>query len=165
MAEYTSRVERCHGGVHRLEYVALIVLAAADRFGNDVTRERRHFLRVGAIRFQPCIQHPGDPAFHDGRTGRKRGQDGQHQAHRRVQSLEFCVAGERQGEVHALEIRPAVPTTVEDAVIGCVDPGLVTRPQPRFGGGIHLRMHRRGHQTRIHRVEHIVGGIDLRLHR
>jgi len=42
---------------------------------------------------------------------------------------------QRQVELHALQVGPAVRFAVEDAVVGLVDDGIVVGPQPRFGKG------------------------------
>ena len=54
---------------------------------------------------------------------------------RGVQPAELVVAGKRQIQMHALQIRPAMPAAVEDAIKRFVDGPVLMRPEAHFAAG------------------------------
>ena len=75
-----------------------------------------------------------------------------------MQSSEFFVVREREVEVSALEIRPSVTLTPENAIEGSIDFVVFVRPQPSLGFRVHPRMHRPRHEPSAEIREPILCG-------
>jgi hypothetical protein len=78
-----------------------------------------------------------------------------------VQTAKFLVIGERQVDVHALQVRPAVPAAIEDAIERLVDDVVLVRPEPELALWIHPRMHGRGEQGRGRRPQEPAHAADV----
>ena len=73
-----------------------------------------------------------------------------------MQPGELLVVREREVEVHRLQVRPPVPTAVEDPVQRRVDDAVLVRPQDGLPGGVHPRMHAGRKEAGAERREDLV---------
>src|SRR5690606_27916915 len=95
------------------------------------------------------------------RAGRgEGGKEREDEENRGMEEGEFIVAGEREVDVAALEVEPAVAAAVENAVVGFVDFAISVRPGGGLAGGIHGRMHRTGKKAAVVGGEDFVGEAD-----
>ena len=74
-----------------------------------------------------------------------------------MQARELLVTRERQVEVCALQVRPAVSRASEDPVESVVDFGVLVGPELGLGERVHPRMHGPGHEPRTQRCQLLVG--------
>ena len=95
------------------------------------------------------------------RARRQRRCQGKQQTNRRVQPRELHVVRERQIDVRALDVGPAVPPAIENAIVGLIDLAVLLGPEHRLDGRLHPWMHAGGHQACRHGLERAVGVADL----
>ena len=138
--------------LHPVENLLFVILVREDRFGNDLPGDARDFLLVVAVGFDASVQIAAVFAVQErarcrnGRNQREQGADGS------VQLAEFLVAVERKVDVGGLQVRPAVPLAVENAVVCLVDVETVVGPE------LHLRRVHEG--VRCRGQEHRVDGFQ-----
>src|SRR5690606_18614180 len=90
------------------EQLLLVLVDGANRLRNDIARDRWDPLAVAAVRDEPVVRDAAQRAV-DGRRARgKPREDRQQQPDRRVQARELLVVRERQVQMSALQVRPAV---------------------------------------------------------
>ena len=104
------------------------------------------------------VEQPGPAPVEIGRSGSQRGNERQNKAYGRVQSSEFLFTGERQIEMDALQVGPAVGAAAENAVIFRVDFMILMRPEHGVLRRIHPWMGRRWHEAGAARREQ---GVDV----
>ena len=64
-----------------------------------------------------------------------------------MQACKFRIISKGQVQMHALQIGPAMASTVKNLIKGFVDCTEVVWPQSHFAEGVHPRMHGRRHQS------------------
>jgi hypothetical protein len=82
----------------------------------------------------------------DGRRGGQGRHDGEQHPDGGMEPCELVIAPEGQIDVHALEIGPAMPLAIEDAVEGLVYLAVLVGPQHGFLGRVHEGMGACGHE-------------------
>ena len=121
--------------IDRLEQPLVILADRAHRLRHDVARDRRDARAIAAIDDEPIVEHAVALAVDDRRARGEPRQDRQQEADRGVQPRELLVARERQVDLQALQIRPAVAFAREDAVERVVDVARAVRPELRRRSG------------------------------
>jgi hypothetical protein len=116
---------------------------------------------VVAVGDETIVEIAGPRTLGERRAGGERRHERQHEAHRSVQALELLVVRERKVDVHALEVGPAMTTTVEYRVVRPVDRRPGVRPQPGFVARVHPRVHPGAEQARAVRGEHRIEPLRL----
>ena len=78
-----------------------------------------------------------------------------------MEAAELLVIPEREIDVNALEVGPAVTAAVEDAVERLVDAVVLVRPELRLRLRAHPRVHRRRHQPGTERTQYPVDPLGI----
>ena len=81
-----------------------------------------------------------------------------------MQLSELFVVGERQVDVHALQVGPTVTATIKDSVEAFIDRAVVMRPQLHLFERVHPRMHRSRHESGSQLPSQFVDAPNLGLH-
>ncbi|OIQ70291.1 hypothetical protein GALL_480980 [mine drainage metagenome] len=163
MPQHALRVVRRNLPVHRGENPRLVVGAARHRVRDHPPDQGRNLALVAAVVFHAKIHEAAEPALGKRRARCQRREHGQQQADGGVQAGKFVIAGERQVEVHALQIGPAMASAVEGAVVALVNFRMLVRPQAGFRTRVHPGMHGAGHEARAPGFEQAVDMPDLGL--
>ena len=133
----------------------MILADRAYGLGHDLARDRRYPRAIAAIDHEAVVEDAVALAVDDRRAGRETRQDRQQKPNRRVQPRELLVAGERQIDLQALEVRPAVALAREDAVERVVNDASAVRPELDVVR-VHPRVHRRRHEPQALAAELVI---------
>jgi hypothetical protein len=131
--------------VDTLEHLSVLPLGI-DPFGDDATSHSGHLGAIFSIRDESMIQGLCALALYEGATCGKSREQGEHESARRMNPCELVVVREREVDVCALQVRPTMSSTIEDAVERLIDHVVLMRPKARLAEGVHPGMHSPGQE-------------------
>jgi len=150
VVEHSLRVVGREISVDPAEDLRLVLRLGESWLGHHQPGDRGDPARVAPIRHQTRVERRSPTAVEERGARRQRGDQRKDQADRGVQAPELVVTVEGEVQVRALQVRPAVARTAEDAVEGVVDLRVLVGPELGLGVGIHPGVHRPGHEPRAH---------------
>ncbi len=95
-----------------------------------------------------------------GELAARAGRIGSTHANGGVQPGELGVVGKRQVQMDGLQVGPAVPAAIEDAVERLVDEAVIVRPNHHLAVRVHPGMHGGGQQPGPERLEEGIDAAD-----